>query len=153
MAMIAQTDAGMAACRSGDERGGLKRLSEAASYGRTGFGPASPFAQYVTVQIGLCVALTGRLDDAASMLASVDPAVADRANDHADSEATIELVHAAQALAQGDAAAAQRLIGKPTQVFSKPGADPFLQSWTAQLQRKIAASLGAPSADTGKKRT
>ncbi len=146
MAMVALINGGTAACRNGDLTGGVARLRTALSSMRGLFGSTSPAGEIVALQTGVCLAQDKQFSAADALFDSVDPAIADRASDHADTAATIDLARADEALSGGDVATARSWLRTPEKVFRMPGADRFLAGWTSRLVEESVVKNSLKSA-------
>ncbi len=127
-------------CRAGKLDEGLATARRAYADTTASFGKTAALADISATTLAFCLILSGRPADAEPLLASVDARKAGVLAADPDYDAQLDIMRAAVDLSSGDVADADALMRSPRRVYERPGADPYLRSWTGRLSARIEAA-------------
>jgi DNA-binding winged helix-turn-helix (wHTH) protein len=133
VALTTLADAALSHCRAGQTEAGLAAAREAHDGAASAFGPSSALAQALGADLAFCDIAARQYRAASPLLAGIDRQAVSELTMDPYYGAEIDLMRAAIAKADGDAAAAAALLAASGPAFGHPDADPFMRRWARQL--------------------
>jgi tetratricopeptide (TPR) repeat protein len=136
-ALATLSDAALAQCRAGRPQDGEPNARRAFELSTRAFGPRAGLTGGAAYTLASCAIALGRVDEAESLLKTIDvPAVA-QLSGTADWDASLDLLRADIALRRHDGALARRLLEAATPMLTRPGAEPYQKHAVERLAQAL----------------